>query len=136
MDEYQINNFPPENPVIAQPEVSPAQPEVSPAQPEASPAQPDPGEKSAKLCKVFGILSIFILHVPFAIVSFILYGRCVKIGNGANLDKAKTGRTCAVIGIVLLVVLIAAFYICRPFIADLIDKALFPGPIMTTNPVF
>ena len=114
MDEYQINDFPQEPPVIAPPGVSPV--------------QADPGEKAAKLCKVFGVLSIFFLNVPFAILTFIFYGRCLKTGNGENLDKAKTGRTCAIIGILLLILLIVAFFLCRPLIAAWLDDMICSFP--------
>ena len=61
----------------------------------------DPGAEAAKNCKIFGILSLFVVPIVFIILAFVKYNEYQRIGNGMNASDANTGRTCAIVSIVL-----------------------------------
>ena len=61
----------------------------------------DPGEDEAKNCKVFGILSLFLLPLIFAIISLVYAGNYSTKGNGQHSGDVSTGRTCAIISLIL-----------------------------------
>ena len=66
----------------------------------------DPGEDAAKNCKIFGILSLFVVPIVFIILAFVKYNEYQRIGNGMHASDATTGRTCAIVSIVLQAVAI------------------------------
>lgn len=61
----------------------------------------DPGANDASNCKIFGILSLFLLPTIFAILALVKYNAYQRIGNGSHQSDAKTGRTCAIISFVI-----------------------------------
>lgn len=70
----------------------------------------DPGESEAKDCKLYGILSIFILPIIFIPLGFWKYHRYKQVGNGLCVRNAKIGRTLCIISIVLQVLLIGFLF--------------------------
>lgn len=60
----------------------------------------DPGEKDAKSCKLFGILSLcFVFPLVFCIISLMKYNKYQKTGDGSHQEDANVGRICSRISI-------------------------------------
>lgn len=67
----------------------------------------DPGEKDAKDCKLYGILSIFVLPIIFIALGFVKYHNYRQIGNGIFFHDAKIGKTCCIVSIIIQVLLVS-----------------------------
>ena len=61
----------------------------------------DPGTRNAIQSLIFGILSFAVLPPVFAILSLVKYKKYVKTGNGENASKARAGKVCGIISLVL-----------------------------------
>ena len=70
----------------------------------------DPGEREAKDCKLYGILSLFVLPVIFIALGFFKYRNYKQIGNGIFIRDAKTGRILCIVSFVMQVLLVSFLF--------------------------
>lgn len=81
-------------------------------QPPYAPTMGDPAEDDAKKSKIFGIVSLFFLHIIFGIIAIVKAKSYEKNGNGTHASDAKVGKVCGIIGICLEAVSCILVIIC------------------------
>ena len=84
-----------------------------PAYPPYGYQQPDydPGASEAKNCMIFGILSLCVLPLVFAILGLVKYNAYMRIGNGLKKSDADVGRLCSIISLALQAVAVVGLII-------------------------